>query len=461
MCIKNLTNSHIPGTEFGLPIVQDSIIMIHQVKIEKIIAGGYGLGRLPDGRIILSRHVLPGEKIRAREINRRKGYVEAEVLEIIDPAGKRVSPECPYFSLCGGCDFQHIETAYQHQLKWEIVRESLSRASISINDSIIRPLLPSPDTFHYRYRIRLKIGRNGQPGFYRAASNELVPVSRCRLATDLLNQALQELFDSEKFKKSAAHFKEIELQHSPADDRIIAILHPRDGSSFLEEQPAALAASLHTINNCLIIREKKLIPIDNQSSIPQLNLHVEGLPGNLSCALSWSPGCFFQVNVPQSINLMSLVLDLYNQSAGPAVLELYCGMGTFSIPLALAGAAVTAIEQNAESIRWAASNARRAGLDHCLFETGSVAGALKNFAGQGVHFDTVLLDPPRQGLGKPVTNLIRMAPGNIIYISCDIATLARDLAALTEGGYRLLQIHPVDMFPQTHHIETVALLEKN
>ncbi|RWX45061.1 23S rRNA (uracil-5-)-methyltransferase RumA [Candidatus Electrothrix aarhusensis] len=185
--------------------------------------------------------------------------------------------------------------------------------------------------------------------------------------------------------------------------------------------------------------------------------------GEKSCSLSWSGGCFSQVNPGQNEQLIRLVCDLAGalsrDLSGKTVLDLYCGMGNFSIPLGLCGGTVTGIEGNRESIRWAEKNAQQTGI-LARFLVADVRAALKQLVNQGEKVDCILLDPPRSGVGKDIILLSRLEPEKIIYVSCDPATLARDLNLLRPHGYVVTQVVPVDMFPQTSHVESVVLLER-
>ncbi|MCI5209767.1 MAG: class I SAM-dependent RNA methyltransferase, partial [Candidatus Electrothrix sp. ATG2] len=177
------------------------------------------------------------------------------------------------------------------------------------------------------------------------------------------------------------------------------------------------------------------------------------------CTLSWSGGCFSQVNPGQNEQLITLVSELVGDLDGKTVLDLYCGMGNFAVPLGLLGGTVTGIEGNQESILWAEKNAERAGITARFF-IADVRSALKQVVEQGEKADCVLLDPPRSGVGKSITLVPGLEPEKIVYVSCNPATLARDLNLLSPHGYRITRVVPVDMFPQTSHIEALVLLEK-
>jgi 23S rRNA (uracil1939-C5)-methyltransferase len=433
--------------------------MIHRVKIEKIIAGGYGLARLQDGPVLMAEHVLPGETVLVRETSRHRGYIKGAPVEIMEASPHRIPPPCPWFARCGGCSFQHADAACQHRLKEAIVREALARAGVAAGDFAYRPLLPSPRQYGYRFRVRLKVDR-GRIGFHRAGSNELVEISRCLLATDRINRSLAQLRASRDFRRIATGLREVELHQGPANNRVHAVLHLRGKAGPDTSRLKSFAGSLDIINNVLIKKGKNvlsLLPADEDALLSQdFDAGVCGIP----FSLTWIPGCFSQANAPHNPNLISLVCGLLENPGGKRVLDLFCGMGNFSIPLALCGADVTGVDVNREGIARAELNAKAGGIA-ARFITADAGSYLEGRGGKGDDFATVLLDPPRQGLGRHVRSLAGLAPETILYVSCDPATLARDLSVLAGSGYLPQSVTPVDMFPQTRHIETVVLLKKN
>jgi len=435
--------------------------MIHRIKIEKIITGGFGLGRLATGQIVLTRFVLPDETVLVRETVSHRGYLEAMPVEILSASPFRISPPCPYFTLCGGCDFQHIDISLQRRIKKDMVGESLERAGLNFPGSSLQAMIPSPQPFHYRHRIRLKVGPEGQLGFFRTGSNELVPISRCLLATERINDALLELERSSGFRKFAAEINEIEILHSPADDLVFVKPHLRNREAKAQTGPGTPAEFFSTFNDHLINKQKNRHLTDGVWQSAVLRQQFDTALSGRSFTLSWSPECFFQTNIAANRQLVDIVCRDFMRTGGTKILELYCGMGNFSIPLAHSGSEITGVEQNRHAVHWAKLNARQSCLDNCDFQVGEAGRSLRDFISRGDQYDVVLLDPPRQGLGRHSRTVAELAPAHILYISCDPATLARDLAVLTGKGYILKNLTTIDMFPQTHHIETVALLEKN
>ncbi|MHB8811055.1 MAG: class I SAM-dependent RNA methyltransferase [Desulfobulbaceae bacterium] len=432
-----------------------------QVCIEKIITGGQGLARREDGMVVLTRFVLPGETVEVRETRQHRGYVEADLVRVLESAPGRVAPACPYYGVCGGCDLQHISGPVQLRTKEDICREAFLRAGILLEPEMLRPILSSPQAYHYRCRIRLKVDPNGQPGFSRFRSNRVVRIDQCPVATELLNAALRGLQACPLPKSLAAVIREIDLLHSPADNRIHALLLPDPGKHVDQRRLAAHAVRLTGIQAVWLKTREGTVRLAGDSGPDLLRQDFDpGVCGS-SFSLRWPPGCFSQVNAAQNVRLLSLVQQLAGPLAGRRVLDLFCGMGNFSVPLALAGAKVTGVELSRESVAWAENNTVAAGCAAAAFLTGDVETTLGTSDIRNAGFELIVLDPPRQGLGKAGTRLAELNVGRIIYISCDPATLVRDLARICGRGYRLRHVTPVDMFPQTHHIETVALLEKN
>ncbi len=430
--------------------------MRHIVRIEKIIAGGSGLARTAAGQVILSGFALPGERVELREVRRKSGHIEAELERLLESAAERVPPRCPLYGDCGGCDLQHGSYAEQLRIKQAIVTETMRRAHVPLPAGGVEEVLPSPQQWGYRHRLRLKISPDGQLGFFKKRSNEFVAVTCCLTAAAGINAAVAELAASRRLRGLA---DEAELLQSPADGQITLVLPLREKQQLSAEslrQIAACASIAHIGSNA----GKAFQPLYSRDNAAPLAQEILLPKLGKSCVLSWSGGCFSQVNPAQNARLITLALELAGDLRGKSVLDLYCGMGNFSVPLALAGAVVTGIEGSPESVRWAQRNAEAAGIA-ARFSAADVPDSLRRLAKKQQQADIILLDPPRAGIGPAAALLPELHAERIVYISCDPATLARDLRSLCGSGYALRCLIPVDMFPQTHHIETAALLEKS
>jgi 23S rRNA (uracil1939-C5)-methyltransferase len=376
--------------------------MNHTIRIEKIIHGGQGLGRLEDGIIVMTPFVLPGEEVIVKERKKQRGYLEAEPVKILQPAADRIDPPCPYYMRCGGCDFQHMNLAAQHDAKETIIRESLNRAKVSVGNNTLRSIIPAPKPFHYRYRIRLKVSPQGEVGFHQAGSNTIIDIEYCHVATEKLNRALNELRGSSFLETVAPDTREIELLHSPSDDRIFCVLHPHKKTSYPEEKLTDHLSSLEVISRVAIKKGRNVVPIARDQQGDQMRQDFDASINGNPYSLTWTPSCFSQVNAEQNATLIQSVCQLAGECKDKEVLDLFCGMGNFSIPLALQGAAITGIERHTQCIAQAKNNASKIGLSDARFFDLDVHKWIRKAAKRSKGFSIVLLDPPRQGMGKDI-----------------------------------------------------------
>jgi SAM-dependent methyltransferases related to tRNA (uracil-5-)-methyltransferase len=426
--------------------------MEHTLTIKKVIAGGKGLGTLADGMVAMVPGTLPGETVLVRETRRHRGHLEARLVRILAASADRVEPPCRFYGRCGGCDLQHGAYPAQLVCKQNILRESLARVCLELPSEY--GTLASPMPFGYRSRLRLHLDRSGRFGFHEHESNVVVPVDRCLLAVEPINRVIAALAASDWPRRLSAGISAVELIHNPADATVTAILIPRPGQRPLH------APSL--VNELRLFADAVLLPVDfpHGTAAPPV-FRQDFKPRGLSYHLCWDHRCFFQVNTLQNVQLVEQILDLLLLLPPSATaLDLYCGMGNFSIPLAMTGLTVTGVEQNPASIHWAHINSRAADRAAVRFFADDVEHRLRLLTTAGARFGIILLDPPRRGVGRSADLLPLLRPSHILSISCDPATLARDLSLIARHGYRIIRLIPVDMFPQTHHIESIALLER-
>jgi len=428
--------------------------MEHTIEIKKIISGGNGLGYLDDGMVIMTPFVLPGELVRTAEIKRFSGHIQARPLQIERPSPDRCPPFCPQFGVCGGCALQHTPYPNQLAIKKEILTETLSRGHVLPEKEIVAPI-PSPQSQGYRYKIRLHIAKNGTIGFHKTGSNDIVQIEQCPLAAPALNNTLNQLSQTGLLPELAKSCKQVELSCSPADNTVVATLHLIANKQPSQESVDSLLEKIQLQG--VALKYKRQTTFFPKPAFLQQHFSV----GDHNYTLRWDSRCFFQVNPEQNEQLVELACAKAGTIADIKILDLFCGIGNFSVPLAMAGAEVTGVEVNKHSITAAKENARNAGIQKSRFITADVSHHLQELAKKGTHFDMILLDPPRQGLGKATQLLSGLGADRILYISCDPATLTRDLKVLTQADYRLTSVTPVDMFPQTYHVECLAVLEKN
>jgi 23S rRNA (uracil1939-C5)-methyltransferase len=402
----------------------NSIVSDFEVTVEKLVYGGEGLAR-PDGRVVLTPLVLPGERVRVRSEREKPGLVRAKPLDIMSPSPERVAPPCPYFGRCGGCHYQHASYPAQLAIKRAILTEELWRqAKIKAPDHIA---LVSGEPWGYRNRVQLHI-ENGKLGYREARSRKLCAIDSCPVSSPKINELIpvlaKMLRDSRwpKFVRSVELFtdeRQVQLNVTETDQPV--------ARRFFDWCAAAIPGLVSGVLD-----------------------YSEGLEGD---ALRVSGNSFFQVN---RFLLNELVKTALPDAEGDTAFDLYAGVGLFSLPLARRFRNVTAVESGAGAVYDLRGNAERAGISNLR---GEQQTAEKFLESQSVAPDFVLLDPPRAGLGpKMVGELVRLRPPIVTIVACDPVTLARDLASLIGGGYRLDVLTLLDLFPQTFHIETVAQL---
>ncbi len=440
----------------------------HTITIDKVVTGGHGLARLASGLVVMVPFVLPGETVAVTLDKQKKGFAEATLLEVLEPSPQRVEPVCRHFRSCGGCHLQHGDYPSQLAIKAAILRDLLSRyrewSTLEI-DSICQPVLASPAPFHYRQRIRLQVDDSGRLGFFERRSHAVVEIASCPLAVAELNQVLSELRALAAFGDLMRQAVAVELLLSPSVGQVVVIVHLRRKPRAADQQAArAVSAGIGLVQSVWLSGE------GFATSGPYGAAEGEGVdPGAITfvlpedvggrhLVLRFEAGGFCQVNLAQNERLVRQLLDWAEIGESDKVLDLFCGMGNFSLPMALIARQVVGTDLQRSSIRGAQANAVSNQLDNCLFRRADAVAAVHEFRKAREQFDLILLDPPRSGCREIIPLLPDLGPEKIIYISCDPATLVRDLSQLHGLGYELRQIRGVDMFPQTCHLETIALL---
>jgi len=381
-----------------------------EVEIERIVPGGAGLAHA-DGLTLFVALGVPGDRVRVR-VERVRGKVAfASIVEIIAPSPQRIEPPCPYFGRCGGCDFQQLAYEAQLQAKVEIVRDCLRRIARLEPPAEIE-ITPSPAVWRYRSRARWQHDATRQfLGYYELASHRVCDVTECPVVVPEVQEELSRL---------RAALREGELEGT---DEFQAVAGD-NGVSLLPPLAAADAG-------------------ERYRDIAGERYH-------------FNAECFFQIN---HALLEPLLRAALTDATGETAVDLYCGVGLFTLPLARRFAHVTGVEGNAAACDFARLNLAEAGLANAEIKTSSVGEWLARNAVSLAPIDFLLLDPPRAGAEpEALQGILDLQPRRIAYVSCDPATLARDLRALSAAGYKLDSLAAFDMFPQTHHVEIVAHL---
>ncbi len=431
--------------------------MEHIVEIEKLVFGGEGIARLKNGKVVFVPFVLPHEKVKIRVAQETKDFAEAELIEVLEASPHRKEPECKYYGVCGGCQLQHIDYSAQVELKADILRDTFSRLGWK-EEIPLEGCIPSPKPLFYRNRLRLHVESPPlKMGFVKRKSFEVLGIKRCLLAEESINKALEGLWESNTWKQLSVYSKRINIESSPAKKKVCMIfwtgLPPlKESLLHLVEEVPESACAFYWLRGR---RPKGPFPEDAPYSgrrvfevLPGLNYYVQ-------------PGVFMQTNWEINRLIIECLLSLGLEAE--SVLDLHCGMGNFLLPFAFKGLGkkFLGVDTDTRAIEDAIFTAERCGLSSVVdFQRKSALEALYEKVKLGETYELVLLDPPRGGCKELMRLLPEVARKYIVYLSCDAPTLVRDLKLLVEKGYELKKLFLFDMFPQTYHFETLALLER-
>ncbi|MCL6417143.1 23S rRNA (uracil(1939)-C(5))-methyltransferase RlmD [Aestuariirhabdus sp. Z084] len=424
------------------------------VQIDGISHDLRGIARF-EGKPLFVDNALPGEKVLAKVERSHGRFIEARAIEIETPSAQRHSARCQHFGRCGGCSLQYLKEQAQLEFKQQAVLEQLQRTAQVQPTQLEPPLASAP--FGYRSRARLAVyyhrkQKQLRVGFRAARSKEVIHLKQCPvLAPELeaLISPLQSLIDGMEGRDWISHLDLLLGDQGPA----VVLRHIRPLSE--EDLQQCLGfADTH-------LQQLFLQPGDRDSvhCIWQQddNAQLEYRLSPFELRLNYEPLDFTQVNRQLNNAMVSQAMDWLSFEQGESVLDLFCGLGNFSLPAARAGARVTGIEGSADMVLRAEKNARSAGMIDARFDTLDLTqpGKLAAICREGI--DKVILDPPRNGAVEIIRDVCQLQPVSILYISCNPATLARDAGHLRDQGYQLERLSVMDMFPQTGHIESMAL----
>jgi 23S rRNA (uracil1939-C5)-methyltransferase len=439
------------------------------VTIERLSYGPAGIGRV-DGKVIFVPGTVPGDTVEVVIEEEKKTYAIGRLVALKQPSAERRSAPCPYIPRCGGCPWQHVTYAEQLRAKQASVEENMRRIG-GLTEPPVLPIIPSPDEWHYRHRIRLRTEPPDRLGFYQARSHELVEIESCLIASqdspDQLRQAREWLAVLQTIVRRVELLTEEKATQTVLVGNAEGVFHEADDLAcerFLDTHPAIAGLVLFGRGWRREWGETQ-ISLDLGQSEPNEHNETDEMD---DLSLSVSSGTFTQVNLAGNRILIETLLHLADFDSKHQVLELYCGAGNLTLPLAYRVQALTGIEQDRLAVANARENVARLGLLNVEFMQTSVRKGLDILlrnqqdqqdqhkqAGRGI--DTIVLDPPRAGAADIIDRLPRFGAQQIVYISCDPTTLARDLRSLGQHGYRVVSLQPIDLFPQTYHVETIAI----
>jgi 23S rRNA (uracil1939-C5)-methyltransferase len=409
--------------------------------IERLTFGPDALAH-HEGQAVFVPLAAPGDRVHARVVERRADYLRAELTRIERSGPERVPPRCPVFGRCGGCQWQHVAPEAQRDAKGALVAEQLARLA-GIRDVAVRPTLAGPSAWAYRSRVTL-VAEGRRLGFHAARSHRLEPIEACAIAAEPLNGHLA--VARAWLERLRVGVERITVATAPGGVVLVARTRGRPREIDVRATEALLAAHA-TVRGAVLAGGGERVEIGD----PSIRVALE--PG---LEIEAPADVFSQVNVEGNLLLVQTVLALGAFAPDAHVLDLYCGIGNLGLPLARRGVSVTGVEREPLAVAAAQANAARLGLAHARFVEGDVAAVLGRLPDRAI--GGVVLDPPRAGALAALRPIIARRPPRIVYVSCDVATLARDLRMLVAHGYRLDEVQPIDLFPQTYHVETVAML---
>lgn len=437
------------------------------LNIEKLIYGGDGLARLPAdergrGKAVFVPLVLAGEKIEAVLTEEKPGFARAQATAIVESSLHRVEAPCPHFGRCGGCHYQHASYDHQLEIKKEILRENLRRiAKLDLQRDI--QVHPSPP-WNYRNRSRLQVHTRPEfaAGYFKLSSHELLPVEECPISSPMVNRGIAALWEAGRAGKAVEGVREIEFFANDDDSRLLVefLCAPEARRAAVRAWAEELCAAMPEIAGVVAFREPQKGAREPLVTVGASELTYRTSTG----AYRVSAGAFFQTNRFLIDELVEIVTA---GRSGELALDLYAGVGLFSTALACNHRHIVSVESSqtaASDLQYnlpGSGKAVHSATEQYLAELGDKGrvgqdGVLPQLRHQP---DMVVVDPPRSGLGDRVARLLASAGApRVTYVSCDPATLARDLVPLQAAGYGVEQVHLIDLFPQTYHLESVVQL---
>jgi 23S rRNA (uracil1939-C5)-methyltransferase len=414
---------------------------------------GIGVADL-GGRRVFVADALPGERVEIALRKRRRKLQEADLTRVLDAAPTRTAPACEYFGRCGGCALQHLEHGAQVVFKEGVVRETLKRIGRVEPAEWLPPVVADP--WHYRRRARLGVKYVAAKdrvlvGFRERAGHYITDMRRCPVLAPPLDGLLGEL--AELVARSSIKERVPQIEAAVADEASALVLRVLAAPSAADEQAFREFGARHGID--MYLQPGGPGTVTPLGPVRPLRYRLQ----ELGVTLEFLPTDFVQVNARVNAELVATAVGLADVRPTDRVLDLYCGLGNFSLPLAQRAEALLGVEGDAGLVARAARNAALNGIGNARFATADLASSDWGFYRE--RWDIVVLDPPRTGAAEPIAELHRSMPRRVVYVSCHPATLARDAATLVGLGFGLRTVRVFDMFPHTHHVEALALFERD
>jgi 23S rRNA (uracil1939-C5)-methyltransferase len=440
--------------------------------IDSLAYGGNGVARA-NGFVVFVRRGLPGDRVRARVTKVKRNHAEALAVEVLEAGAPRVDAPCKHYPECGGCRFQDL--AYEAQAEWKErqVADALRRIG-GLAEPPLEPILPAVERFHYRNKLEYSFTATPQGpalGFHRAGRwDEVLEVERCWLTTDLGNAirdtvrdwAREERLEPYDQEAQSGYLRHLVVREGRNTRQVLVQLVTAPGERFERERLVEVLRAFPQVRSIHWAVNDSPAEVTN---LPTRLLWGEEAIEEQLCGLRFRvrPGAFLQTNTAMAERLYQLAGEYAGLTGAETVYDLYCGIGTIGLSMADKALTVWGVEVSEESVACALENADLNGITNAAFFAGNVGQVLEELRERAGEPDVVVVDPPRAGLaGKALRRVGRLGAPRVVYVSCNPTTLASDVKALVgEYGYELERARPVDMFPHTPHVETVALLRRS
>lgn len=449
-----------------LPVQKNDYI---EAVFEDLTHDGAGVAKV-DGYPIFVPNSLPGEKAKIKVIKVNKGYGFGRLIEIIEPSPYRIDAPCSIYKECGGCQLQHLSYEGQLHFKEKQVRDVLQRIG-KLEDVKVYPVLGMNNPWGYRNKSQVPIGEHEGGligGFYQQRSHQIIDMKTCLIQQEKNDEVIQKVkdicsrngiraYNEENHKGDLRH---IMARYGIVSGEVMVVLVTRTNelpnkNKMIEEIVAGIPGVKSIVQN--INLKKTNVILGEQTKVLWGEEVIYDFIGDIKFAIS--ARSFYQVNPEQTKVLYEKALEYADLNGNETVIDAYCGIGTISLFLAQKAGKVYGVEIVPEAIEDAQRNAALNGITNVEFAVGEAETVIPNWYEEGVQADVLVVDPPRKGCDeKLLQTILSMKPKKVVYVSCNPATLARDLRILEEGGYKTVEVQPVDMFPQTTHVECCSLL---
>jgi 23S rRNA (uracil1939-C5)-methyltransferase len=405
---------------------------IHEVTLTTLTYGGDAMGRLADNRAVFIPFGLPGERVSVRLTDEKKNFARGEIVEILEASPDRIDAKCKHFGECGGCHYQNLSYEKQLVAKTEVLIDQLKRIG-KIENPPVKPMVASPNPWNYRNHVQFSLDREGKLGFQKSNSNRVIPITECHMPEAAINEFWPQLeFEPE------TNIERVSIRAGVDDDLLMVLESESPEPPELEIEAGISIAHVYEENTVVIAGNDHIV------------IRVLDRDFKVSAA------SFFQVNTAMAEKMVEHLLANLPVSQPTTLLDVYCGVGLFSAFFAPKCGRVIGIESSESACEDFAVNLDE--FDNVELYEGFAEEILQHLE---IQPDIILVDPPRAGLDKQVIDgIFNLSPQIIAYVSCDPSTLARDAARLINAGYKLKEVTPFDLFPQTYHIESISIFER-